>query len=233
VHIDTDLYAPIMSGLEYFYPRMVPGGYLIIHDYGSLTWEGAEKAVDTFFADKPESVIQIPDSSGSAVIRRLRPADGGPSWIARRQVLAEDTWHSASNGQLSNILTDGWSAPEPWGTWGVGASHTITLVTDAPAGHSVAVDIDLHAFAWEEQAERQIDVFVDGKLCALLSVTKAQNFASLSLEPLRPTNQNGLLTIEFRPRKVVVPKDVIPTIQESRTLGVALHRIRVRSVKAI
>jgi hypothetical protein len=65
-----------MSGLEYFYPRMVPGGFLIIHDYGSLTWEGAEKAVDTFFADKPESVIPIPDSSGSAVVRRMAAQAG-------------------------------------------------------------------------------------------------------------------------------------------------------------
>ena len=145
VHIDTDLYAPIMSGLEYFYPRLVPGGFLIVHDYSGLTWEGAEKAVDKFFADKPESVIPIPDSSGSAVIRRVRPKGHGPNWIARRQVLAENTWHQAANGALSSILTDGWSAPEPWGTWGVGASHTITLMTEASAERPVAVDIDLHA----------------------------------------------------------------------------------------
>jgi O-methyltransferase len=154
VHIDTDLYAPIMSGLEYFYPRMVPGGFLIVHDYGSLAWEGAEKAVDTFFADKPESVIHIPDSSGSAVIRRLRPTGNGPSWIARRQILPEGVWHSAGNGKLSSILTDGWSSPEQWGTWGVGPSHTITLMTNPPEGHHIAVDIDLHAFAWEENADR-------------------------------------------------------------------------------
>jgi hypothetical protein len=211
---------------------MVPGGFLIIHDYGSLTWEGSEKAVDTFFADKPESIIPIPDSSGSAVIRRLRPSADGPSWIARRQILAENTWHSAANGQLSNILTDGWSAPEPWGTWGVGASHTITLATRAPAGQQIAVDIDLHAFAWEEHTERQIDVFLNGQLAALLSVNKANNFASLSLGPTQPPAKGGPITIEFRPRKVVVPKDVLPAIQETRTLGVALHRIRVRLMKA-
>jgi Macrocin-O-methyltransferase (TylF) len=231
VHIDTDLYAPIMSGLEYFYPRMVPGGFLIIHDYGSLTWEGAEKAVDTFFADKPEGVIHIPDSSGSAVIRRQRPTSTGPTWIARRQILPEDIWHSAANGKLSNILTDGWSSPEPWGTWGVGPSHTIKLMTHSHTDRYISVDIDLHAFAWEEHTERQIDVFVNGQLFSLISVTKAKNFTSLSLQPLQTDDTQGLLTIEFRPRMVVAPKDVIPTIAEPRTLGVGLHRIRVRSIR--
>jgi hypothetical protein len=116
VNIDTDLYAPIMSGLEYFYPRMVPGGFLIVHDYGSLVWDGAEKAVDEFFADKPECVIHIPDSCGSVVIRRARMPGGKSTWITQRQSLSPDQWHTAANGNLSNVLTKGWSSPEDWGT---------------------------------------------------------------------------------------------------------------------
>jgi len=72
VHIDCDLYAPIKAGLEYFYPRLVPGGFLIIHDYSSLYWPGAEQAVDEFLADKPEFVVPMPDISGSVVIRRCK-----------------------------------------------------------------------------------------------------------------------------------------------------------------
>lgn len=71
VHLDCDLYAPMKAALEYFYPRLVPGGWLIIHDYASLVWDGAEKAVDEFFADKPENLVLIPDKAGTAVIRRL------------------------------------------------------------------------------------------------------------------------------------------------------------------
>jgi hypothetical protein len=70
---------------------------------------------------------------------------------------------------------------------------------------------------------------VNGQPFSLVSVTKAKNFASLSLGPLRTNNDP--LAIEFRPRKVVVPKDVIPTVEDRRTLGVGLHRIRVRSVR--
>jgi Macrocin-O-methyltransferase (TylF) len=70
VHIDCDLYAPISAGLQYFYPRMTPGGFLIIHDYSSLHWDGAEKAIDEFFVDKPEFPIPLPDGAGSAVVRK-------------------------------------------------------------------------------------------------------------------------------------------------------------------
>ena len=72
VHIDTDLYAPIKAGLEYFYPRLNPGGFLIMHDYMSLCWDGAIRAVDEFFQDKPEFIIPVPDVAGTVMIRKTR-----------------------------------------------------------------------------------------------------------------------------------------------------------------
>jgi O-methyltransferase len=71
VHIDCDLHAPALAALEYFYPRMLPGGFIIMHDYSSLYWPLLEKAIDEFFADKPERVVLIPDKSGTAVVRRM------------------------------------------------------------------------------------------------------------------------------------------------------------------
>jgi hypothetical protein len=71
VHIDCDLYSPFKAALEYFYPRLVKGGFLVMHDYGGLYWNGAEKAIDEFFSDKAEKLIPIPDKSGTAVIRKL------------------------------------------------------------------------------------------------------------------------------------------------------------------
>jgi len=73
VHVDCDLHKPIAAALDYFYPRMTPGGFLVIHDYASLWWPGAEQAVDEFFADKPESVVPMPDISGSVVVRKAKP----------------------------------------------------------------------------------------------------------------------------------------------------------------
>jgi hypothetical protein len=52
VHLDLDLYQPTGAALQFFYPRMLPGGRIIVHDYGQC--EGVWRAVDEFLADKPE-----------------------------------------------------------------------------------------------------------------------------------------------------------------------------------
>lgn len=57
-HFDVDLYDGTRACLEYFYPRMIPGGVMISHDYGLLA--GVEKAFHEFFADKPEEIIDQP-----------------------------------------------------------------------------------------------------------------------------------------------------------------------------
>jgi Macrocin-O-methyltransferase (TylF) len=70
-HIDCDLHDPIKAGLELFYPRVSTGGILVLHDYSSGHWQGAKRAIDNFFSDKPEKPILMPDKSGSAIIRRV------------------------------------------------------------------------------------------------------------------------------------------------------------------
>jgi hypothetical protein len=71
VHLDCDLYAPFEAALRYFYPRIVSGGFLILHDYANASWRGAEKAIDEFLSDKPEKIVPIPDKSGTAVLRKI------------------------------------------------------------------------------------------------------------------------------------------------------------------
>lgn len=71
VHIDCDLEKPFAAALNYFYPRIKKGGFLIMHDYSSLFWPGAKKAIESFFVDKAEFVIPVPDKSGTGVIRKV------------------------------------------------------------------------------------------------------------------------------------------------------------------
>ena len=47
LRLDTDWYESTRHELEHLYPRLAPGGVLIIDDYGY--WAGARKAVDEFF----------------------------------------------------------------------------------------------------------------------------------------------------------------------------------------
>ncbi len=51
LRLDTDWYESTMHELVHLYPRLSPGGVVIIDDYGY--WEGARKATDEYFADKP------------------------------------------------------------------------------------------------------------------------------------------------------------------------------------
>jgi hypothetical protein len=69
VHVDVDLYEPTRDAVEFFYPRLSPGGMLICDDYGSAYCPGAKRAVDEFFADKPERVLALPTGQ-SVVIKR-------------------------------------------------------------------------------------------------------------------------------------------------------------------
>lgn len=71
VHIDCDLEKPFKAALEFFYPRLCRGAFLVMHDYSSLYWPGATKAVDEFFSDKPEHVFPVPDKSGTCAIRKI------------------------------------------------------------------------------------------------------------------------------------------------------------------
>jgi hypothetical protein len=70
VHIDCDLYAPARAALEFFYPRLHPGGMLILHDYASPHWQGIRQAADEFLAGRPERLVLLADKSGSAVLRK-------------------------------------------------------------------------------------------------------------------------------------------------------------------
>jgi hypothetical protein len=50
LRLDTDWYESTKHELEHLYPLLVPGGVIIIDDYGH--WEGARKAVDEYIQNQ-------------------------------------------------------------------------------------------------------------------------------------------------------------------------------------
>lgn len=66
VHIDLDLYQPIIDSLRFFYPRMIKGGIIILDDYGFLDWPGAKKATEEFMQEVSSNLIRLP--TGQAII---------------------------------------------------------------------------------------------------------------------------------------------------------------------
>jgi hypothetical protein len=55
LRLDTDWYESTKHELETLYDKLVPGGVLIIDDYGH--WSGSRKAVDEFIADRKLSLF--------------------------------------------------------------------------------------------------------------------------------------------------------------------------------
>jgi hypothetical protein len=70
-HVDCDLYEPTKAALDRFYPLVVPGGILVVHDYGSGVWSGVTSALDEFLADRPEKPALMPDKSGTALVVKV------------------------------------------------------------------------------------------------------------------------------------------------------------------
>lgn len=68
VSLDADLYEPIYRGLQFFYPKLVRGGYIFIHDFNNDYYKGVRKAVEQFCGEENLGYIAIPDVGGSAII---------------------------------------------------------------------------------------------------------------------------------------------------------------------
>jgi O-methyltransferase len=68
LRLDTDWYASTKHELEQLYPRLVPGGVLIVDDYGH--WAGAREAVDEYFErNGPAPFLQRIDYTGRMAVK--------------------------------------------------------------------------------------------------------------------------------------------------------------------
>jgi hypothetical protein len=50
LRLDTDWYESTRHEMTHLFPRLIPGGVLIIDDYGH--WTGAKKAIDEYFSER-------------------------------------------------------------------------------------------------------------------------------------------------------------------------------------
>lgn len=72
VSIDLDIFDPTFLALDFFYPRLVSGGYIFVHDYNNPleSDRAVYKAVNKYIKDKKEKLIELSDKWGSVVIRK-------------------------------------------------------------------------------------------------------------------------------------------------------------------
>jgi O-methyltransferase len=74
LRLDTDWYESTRVELEMLYPRLSPGGILIIDDYGH--WGGARKAVEEYFSQRKRPFLQYIDQTARIGVK-LNGATGG------------------------------------------------------------------------------------------------------------------------------------------------------------
>ena len=68
VHIDVDIYQSVKDCLEWFYPRMISGGWLVLDDYGAGSCLGAKIATNEFLQGKPLKLIVGPSCQASIIV---------------------------------------------------------------------------------------------------------------------------------------------------------------------
>lgn len=67
VHIDVDIYQPTCDSLDFFYPRMMKGGVIVIDDYGFRDWPGAKKAVEEMAEKHGFKVLSLTTGQGVVI----------------------------------------------------------------------------------------------------------------------------------------------------------------------
>lgn len=67
VHLDVDIYKSTKESLEFFYPRLSPGGVIIIDDYNEPNCPGCLEAVNEFFSGKAVMFMDFTQSQISVI----------------------------------------------------------------------------------------------------------------------------------------------------------------------
>lgn len=65
-HIDVDIYRSVLDCLDFIWPRLTVGGFVVCDDYGFSTCPGARAAVDEFFT--AEACVPLCLPTGQAVV---------------------------------------------------------------------------------------------------------------------------------------------------------------------
>ena len=73
VSLDVDLEGSTLAGLRWFYPRLNPGGYILLHDYNSPRLPGVKRALRCYEAELGGRLPAVPlcDGNGTLVLCRF------------------------------------------------------------------------------------------------------------------------------------------------------------------
>lgn len=73
VYLDADHYRSTRDGLEFFHDRMVPGGAIVLDDFGFENCPGVKRAVDDFLSSRGSKELPIVTTAYQAVLLKATP----------------------------------------------------------------------------------------------------------------------------------------------------------------
>lgn len=72
VSLDMDIYKPMYEGIIFFYPRLVKGGVIFVHDYNNVEYKGVRKALEDAECQLGEiPCIPMSDKCGTVILLKL------------------------------------------------------------------------------------------------------------------------------------------------------------------
>jgi O-methyltransferase len=71
VHVDVDLYGPVRDSLDFFLPRMVTGGVIVLDDYGCTDTPGALRAADEMAARHGCRIAALPYGQAFILVHKV------------------------------------------------------------------------------------------------------------------------------------------------------------------
>ena len=67
-----DIYKPMYEGIIFFYPRLVKGGVIFVHDYNNIEYKGVRKALEDAECQLGEiPCIPMSDKCGTVILLKL------------------------------------------------------------------------------------------------------------------------------------------------------------------
>jgi len=70
VHLDADLYESTIEALKFFYPRIIPGGILLSHDYNTVSCPGVAKAFREYFSPGRSLILELGGTTQCLVVKQ-------------------------------------------------------------------------------------------------------------------------------------------------------------------
>lgn len=180
-------------------------------------------------------VALLPLDSRLSSYPKITPTERGFYYLTGRVVCSPtvhlDTALAFGNqGQGVSLLTNGWSYPEPWGTWSDSDVASLDFLLSNLPINDLRLDIVGLAFVTEKHPEQIIKVFVNNYLVGSLhySHPSTTNLQSIQVSKQIVSDNDGLLAIEFR-MNPISPADLAEEGKSSdgRRLGLGLISIKL------